>query len=1028
MKRKNLLSGLLAGALVLTSVAVPGIGKEVKAENYDLNEGLVASFSFDNGDLTDGQGGADASAVVTGLGAYSGTPKYVTGHDGQGIQLGDYGLKLNRENLGEDFTVSLWMKPDGTPADNQSGVFLGYHSPENWLSVAGQDGRYKFWANGNGYGWTELGRTDIGADDWHQVTITGTSSTVALYVDGEMKVSGNSNAPLVGDDQDIYIGATYWDSEFTGAVDEVKVYNRTLSEGEVYRLYDAVTSAEDILDEEGITATESMNMVIGRTQKIEVSMPVIVADSNPTVTYESGDEDVATVSDDGTVEAAGEGNTTVTTTVKLGDVTKTATTAVAVTGSLEDTLVASFDFDRNLDNGVDGQAAASPLVTGLNAYNEDVAYGEGREGGQDQAVRLGDYGLKLNQQNLGTEYTVSLWVKSDDALLGNQVVLLLGHHSPENWIAISGNQNNTNKVKFWGNGGVFGTHTTLATSTIPSGEWHQITITGTKGSTTLYVDGIGMGQDTSNDPLNGTNADIYLGVNYWDPEFEGLVDDVKVYNIAMSAEEVQDQARDTFQAAFKDMVDRTLIMHPLLGENSSSAQIIYDLELPDVLTEGTTIEWSSNDSSVIAADGSVTSPTATKEVTLTAKVTNGTLTTEKEFKFTVPALDRSELEALIKEAKDIDTTYLTDVSRERLETAITNAENAENSYAAVETAAADLQLAMDNLEYMEEAINPFARIADPVSQTTLKEGETQNLFTVPDAVAELVTVEYTSKDESVVTYADGTITAVGEGKAIVTAAVTAKYSGFEMEYSTAVEVTSDGSSTDAGDVTDTTNPEENAGNADLAGDSGSLADAVLTEDEKEQVASGVDVDIYLVVEDITAVVPEADKALVESVIGEAQVGMYLDVTLMKQVGAAAPEEVENTSGTVTITFKVPSNLRNTDPTIDRTYQIVRVHDGEAQIIGSSYNESTGIITFSTDRFSTYALVYTDKAVETPDPQPGTDEETPGGDQNRDDGKDTDKDKAPQTGDTTNVFPIAAACVLALTAAGTVVTVKAKRRK
>ena len=133
MKKKNLLSGLLAGALILTSVVVPGMGKEVKAEEYDLTKGLVASFSFENEDLADGQGGEAASAVITGLGAYSGTPEYVAGHDGQGIQLGDYGLKLNRENLGEDFTVSLWMKPDGAPADNQSGVFLGYHSPEKWL-------------------------------------------------------------------------------------------------------------------------------------------------------------------------------------------------------------------------------------------------------------------------------------------------------------------------------------------------------------------------------------------------------------------------------------------------------------------------------------------------------------------------------------------------------------------------------------------------------------------------------------------------------------------------------------------------------------------------------------------------------------------------------------------------------------------------------------------------------------------------------------------------------------------------------
>ena len=65
MKRKNLLSGLLAGALVLTSVVVPGTGKEVKAEEYDLTEGLVASYSFDDENLTDGQGGKDASAIVT---------------------------------------------------------------------------------------------------------------------------------------------------------------------------------------------------------------------------------------------------------------------------------------------------------------------------------------------------------------------------------------------------------------------------------------------------------------------------------------------------------------------------------------------------------------------------------------------------------------------------------------------------------------------------------------------------------------------------------------------------------------------------------------------------------------------------------------------------------------------------------------------------------------------------------------------------------------------------------------------------
>ena len=47
MKRKNLLSGLLAGALVLTSVVVPGTGKEVKAEERESEDTIINSIKSD---------------------------------------------------------------------------------------------------------------------------------------------------------------------------------------------------------------------------------------------------------------------------------------------------------------------------------------------------------------------------------------------------------------------------------------------------------------------------------------------------------------------------------------------------------------------------------------------------------------------------------------------------------------------------------------------------------------------------------------------------------------------------------------------------------------------------------------------------------------------------------------------------------------------------------------------------------------------------------------------------------------------
>ena len=57
-----------------------------------------------------------------------------------------------------------------------------------------------------------------------------------------------------------------------------------------------------------------------------------------------------------------------------------------------------------------------------------------------------------------------------------------------------------------------------------------------------------------------------------------------------------------------------------------------------------------------------------------------------------------------------------------------------------------------------------------------------------------------------------------------------------MEYSTAVEVTG-GSQPSAGTVEDVTTPEDNLGNAAFAGDASALADAVLTEQDKEAVAA-----------------------------------------------------------------------------------------------------------------------------------------------------------------------------------------------
>ena len=214
--KKRILSLLLAGGMILTSLVLPGGGaSKVEAAPGDS---LVASYSLDNS-LEDGTGDADATAVVTGLSNYSQNPGYEAGFIGDAVRLGDFGLKLNKTDLGKNFTVSMWIKPDGVFAENQVVAFLGYHNPEKWIAVSGNKSNTsvcKFW-RGNGYQtWHTFGTASINAGGWHQLTLTGEDTNVYAYLDGVLINSGNTategvGAPLEGANQDIYIGVNNWD-------------------------------------------------------------------------------------------------------------------------------------------------------------------------------------------------------------------------------------------------------------------------------------------------------------------------------------------------------------------------------------------------------------------------------------------------------------------------------------------------------------------------------------------------------------------------------------------------------------------------------------------------------------------------------------------------------------------------------------------------------------------------------------------------------------------------------------------------
>ena len=345
MKCKKILSAILSGTMAFTTAfSAPGLS--VLAEETGLPQ-PIAAYDFEDGI------GEGTEAIVKGLGGYTGDIVYEEGRNSEkAVKLGNYGLKLNHTNLGENYTISLWVKPQTAIPENTSLLFVGYHSPEQWVAISGAGGasKCKTWTNdGTEFRWKEINTLEVPQSSWTQLTLTQEGNTVTTYVNGEKVGSGTGVKALDGKNQAIYLGVNNWDTTFTGLMDDVKVYDVTLSEEQVKEQYDGL-SQEEILEQEGIRVSETMTLIEGATGKISVTLPSGVKEA--ALSYESDAPQIATVAQDGTVTAMAEGTANITVTATLGAVVKSETTRVEVSahdGTVDESLAVEYTMNGSVD-------------------------------------------------------------------------------------------------------------------------------------------------------------------------------------------------------------------------------------------------------------------------------------------------------------------------------------------------------------------------------------------------------------------------------------------------------------------------------------------------------------------------------------------------------------------------------------------------------------------------------------------------------------------------------------------------------
>ena len=217
---------MLIGFLFLTIVfAYSGMASAQSA----VEDGLVSYWTFDKADI---DGDKVKDVFGQNHGSMVGGPGIVEGKVGEALEFdgASYVDVPDDESLQlwETYTLEAWIFQkesrssriiDRITAGTADGPHLDTHPGTRLRSCAG-----------NCFSTEE----DHTLEEWHHAAMTFDEGVVVLYLDGEAAGGGETTSPLAGNTLSLKVAAdSNGQNLFVGIIDEVRVYNRALTEDEI---------------------------------------------------------------------------------------------------------------------------------------------------------------------------------------------------------------------------------------------------------------------------------------------------------------------------------------------------------------------------------------------------------------------------------------------------------------------------------------------------------------------------------------------------------------------------------------------------------------------------------------------------------------------------------------------------------------------------------------------------------------------------------------------------------------------------
>lgn len=229
--------------------------EEVYVDPLGGYKGLVAHWKFD-GNLKDSSKFGNDGVAIGGKNGVT----FVDGVSGSGVKLdGKSYIEVNDSDsldLRDAFTFSFWVyKDDMRKKDYMEGgvPYLLKYTDDGYPIAYGV---YEWWTLMPGVPYTDVnGEQDevhagkqVDIQKWTLITATYDGKSLKIYLDKQLVKSELKSITLAGSEQPLFIGFGNFmtvDNFFKGVLDDMRIYNKALSYGEIEDLYDEVVSKDN---------------------------------------------------------------------------------------------------------------------------------------------------------------------------------------------------------------------------------------------------------------------------------------------------------------------------------------------------------------------------------------------------------------------------------------------------------------------------------------------------------------------------------------------------------------------------------------------------------------------------------------------------------------------------------------------------------------------------------------------------------------------------------------------------------------